>query len=94
MESKNKELKYLLNHLTCNEMDRAWDLFYKCGEGTMKERGVNTKDWRQWIKDNKRRKIKCDKYFPTNSVEEGKAKFKELVEKTIKEWLLWGSIGL
>ena len=73
MESKNKELKYLLNHLSCDEIDRAWDLFYKWGERTMKERGVKTKDWNQWIKDNKRRKIKCNKYFPTISVEGGNA---------------------
>ena len=84
MENKNEELKYMLSHLTCDEMDRAWELFYKWGERTMKERGVKTKDWKQWIKDNKRRKRKCDKYFPTISVEEGKAKFKEIVEKIRK----------
>ena len=37
----------------------------------MNEQGVKTKDWKQWIKDNKRRNRKCDKYFPTISVEEG-----------------------
>ena len=38
----------------------------------MKERGVRTKDWKLWIKDNKQRGKKCDKYFPTISVEEGR----------------------
>ena len=47
----------------------------------MNERGVKTKDWKQWIKNNKKRRRKCDKYFPTISVEEGRAKFKEMVEK-------------
>ena len=36
MENKN-ELKYLLNGLTCDEIDRAWELFYKWGERTMNE---------------------------------------------------------
>ena len=52
MEDKN-QIKYLLSHLTCDEMDRAWDLFIIWGEKTMKERGVKPKDWKQWIKDNK-----------------------------------------
>ena len=50
----------------------------------MKERGVKPKDWKEWIKDNKQRRRKCDKYFPTINVEEGKAKFKEIVEKFIR----------
>ena len=75
-----EELKYL----TCDEIDRAWELFYKWGERTMKERRVKTKDWKQWIKDYKRRKKICDRYFPTISVEEGKAKFKEIIEKIKK----------
>ena len=33
------------------------------------------------VKDNRQRRKKCDKYFPTISVEEGKAKFKEIIEK-------------
>ena len=53
--------KEMLNYLTCDEIDRAWELFYKWGERIMKERGVNPKDWKQWIKDNKRRARKCDK---------------------------------
>ena len=80
MEERN-QIKYLLSCLTCDEMDRAWDLFYKWGERTMKERGVKPKDWKQWIKDNKQRRRKCDTYFPTISVEEGRAKFKEILEK-------------
>ena len=50
----------------------------------MKEGGVNPKDWKKWIKDNKQRKRKCDKYFPTISVEEGRKKFKEIIEKIIR----------
>ena len=50
----------------------------------MKERGVNQKDWKKWIKDNKQRKRKCDKYFPTISVEEGRKKFQEIIEKIIR----------
>ena len=50
----------------------------------MNERGVKTKDWKQWIKDNNKRKRKCNKYFPTISVEEGNTKFKEIVEKIIR----------
>ena len=45
-ETKN-QMKYLLSHLTCDEMDRAWELFYKWSEQTMNERGVKTKDWKQ-----------------------------------------------
>ena len=48
------------------------------------ERGVRPKDWKQWLKDNKQRGKKCDKYFPTISVEEGREKFKEIVEKIMK----------
>ena len=48
-----RELKCLLNQLTCDEMDRAWYLFCKWGEKTMNERGVKTKDWRKSLKDNK-----------------------------------------
>ena len=43
----------------------------------MKERGVRAKYWKLWIKDNKQRGKKCDKYFLTISVEEGREKFKE-----------------
>ena len=50
----------------------------------MKERGVRPKDWKQWLKDNKQRGKKCDKYFPTISIEEGREKFKEIVEKIMK----------
>ena len=69
-----------LKYLTCDEMDKAWELFNKWAELTMVKRGVNRKSWKQWVKDN-RRKRNCDKYFPTISVEEGKAKFKEIIEK-------------
>ena len=84
MEKERNTIKYLLHYLTCDEIDRAWYLFYKWGEKTMKARGVMPKDWRKWIKDNKRKNIKCDKYFPTISVEEGREKFKEIIEKIIK----------
>ena len=77
-------IKRMLSTLTCDELDRAWDLFYRWGEKTMKERGVNAKDWKQWISDNKQRGRKCDKYFPTISVEEGRAKFKKIVENIMK----------
>ena len=70
-----------LKYLTCDEMDKAWELFNKKEKLTMRNRGVNPKDWKQWVKDNRRRRRKCDKYFPTISVEEGKAKFKEIIEK-------------
>ena len=50
----------------------------------MKERGVRPKDWKQWIKDNKQRGRKYDKYFPTISVEEGREKFKEIVGKIMR----------
>ena len=73
-----------LNYLTCDEMDRPWELFNKSAELTMKERGVSPKAWKKWIKDNKRKGIKCDKYFPKISVEEGKTKFKEIVKKIRK----------
>ena len=63
-----------LSYLTCDEMDKAWELFYKWGELTMRQRGVNPRHWKQWVKDNRRGGKKCDKYFPTISVEEGKAK--------------------
>ena len=65
-------------------MDRAWELFNKWTELTMKERGVNPKAWKKWIKDNKQKGKKCDKYFPTISLKEGKAKFKEIIEKIRK----------
>ena len=74
----------MLNNLTFDEMERAWDLFYKWGEKTMKERGVRPNDWKQWIKDNKQRRRKCDKYFPAISVEEGREKFKEIIEKIMR----------
>ena len=75
-----EELKYL----TCDEVDRAWELFNKWAELTMKERGVNPKIWKKWIKDNKRKGIKCDKYFPTITGKEGKTKFKEIIKKIRK----------
>ena len=84
MENERKQIKYMLNNLTFDEMERAWDLFYKWGEKTMKEGGVRPKDWKQWIKDNKQRRRKCDKYFPTISVEEGRDKFKEIVGKIMR----------
>ena len=31
-EIKQNAIKCMLNQLTCDEMDRAWDLFYKWGE--------------------------------------------------------------
>ena len=77
-------IKRMLSNLTCDELDRAWNLFYKWGEKTMKERGVNPKDWKKWLKDNKQGKRKCDKYFPTISVEKGRKKFKEIVENIMK----------
>ena len=70
-----------LNNLTCDELDRAWELFYKWGESTMKQRGVSPKAWKKWLKDNKQKGIKCDKYFPTISVEEGNAKMTEIIKK-------------
>ena len=73
-----------LKYLTCDEMDRAWELFHKWGESTMKQRGVSPKAWKQWLKDNRQRRRKCDEYFPTISVEEGKAKMKEITEKIRK----------
>ena len=30
-------IKHMLSNLTCDELDRAWNLFYKWGEKTMKE---------------------------------------------------------
>ena len=71
-----KDLKYL----NCDEMDKALELFNRWAELTMRKRGVQPKVWKQWVKDNRRRRRKCDKYFPTISVEEGKAKFKEIIE--------------
>ena len=50
MENKRNTIKCMQNQLTCDEMDRAWDLFYKWGEKTMKERGVNPKDWKKMDK--------------------------------------------
>ena len=77
-----------LKYLTCDEMDKPWELFYKWSELTMRKRGVNPKAWKQcqrrWVKDNKQRRKKCDKYFPTISIVEGKAKFKEIIEKIRK----------
>ena len=84
MENERNTIKCILNQLTCDEMDRAWDLFYKWGEKTMKERGVRPKVWKQWLKDNRQRKRKCDKYFPTINIEEGKEKFKEIVKKIMR----------
>ena len=75
-----EELKYL----TCDEMDKAWELFNNWAELTMRERGVDPKSLKHWIKDNKRKRRKYDKYFPTISVEEGKAKFKEIIERIRK----------
>ena len=36
MEDK-KTIKHMLKQLTCDEMDRAWNIFYKWGERTMAE---------------------------------------------------------
>ena len=36
MEDK-ATIKHMLSELTCDEMDRAWSLFYKWDERTMKE---------------------------------------------------------
>ena len=82
--NQNDTIKHMLHYLTFDEMNRAWDLFYKWGEKTMKQRGVKVKDWKQWIKDNKQRGKECDKYFPTISVEEGREKVKKIVEKIMK----------
>ena len=84
MDRERNTIKHMLNNLTFDEMERAWSLFYKWGEKTMKERGVRTKDWKKWIKDNKQRGKKCDKCFPTISVEEGREKFKEIVGKIMR----------
>ena len=86
MEKINQRnaIKHMLNNLTFDEINRAWDLLYKWGERTMKERGARVKDWKKWRKDNKQRGKKCDKYFPTISVEEGREKFKEIVEKIMR----------
>ena len=84
MEKERNTIKHMLNNLTLDEMERAWSLFCKWGEKTMKERGVRPKDWKQWIKDNNQRGRKCDKYFPTISVEEGREKFKEIVGKIMR----------
>ena len=70
-----------LKYLTCDEIDKAWELFNKWAELTMRKRGVNPRVWKQWVKNNRRERRKCDKYFPTIRVEEGKAKFKEIIEK-------------
>ena len=70
-----------LKYLTCDEIDKAWSLFYKWGKLTMRQRGVNPRHWKKWLKDNRRRGVKCDKHFPTISVEEGKAKMIEIIEK-------------
>ena len=84
MEKERNTIKYMLNNLTFDEMERAWNLFCKWSEKTMKQRGVRVKDWKQWIKDNKQRGMKCDKYFPTISAEEGREKFKEIVGKIMR----------
>ena len=79
-----KTIKHMLNQLTCDEMDRAWNIFYKWGERTMAERGVSVRHWKQWIRDNKRIRRKCDKYIPGISVEERRAKFKEIIGRLIE----------
>ena len=83
MEDK-KTIKHMLNELTCDEMDRAWSLFCKWGEQTMKERGISVRHWKQWIRDNKRIGRECEKYFPGISVEEGRTKFKEIIGRIIE----------
>ena len=50
MDRERNTIKHMLNQLTCDEMERAWSLFYKWGEKTMKERGVNPKDWKKMVK--------------------------------------------
>ena len=50
----------------------------------MKQRGVTIKNWKQWLKDNRQRRQKCNKYFPMITVEEGKAKMKEIIAKIRK----------
>ena len=77
-------IKCMLSNLTCDEIDRAWSLFYKWGEDTIKKRGVKPKDWKLWLKDNRQKGRKCNKYFPTISVEEGIEKFKEIVGKIMR----------
>ena len=49
-----------------------------------KERGVSPKAWKKWLKDSKLRGAKCNGYFPKISVEEGKAKMKEIIDKIRK----------
>ena len=39
-----------LKYLSCDEMDRAWELFYKWAESTMKSRGVNIKNWKKELR--------------------------------------------
>ena len=80
MESKIKELKYL----TCDEMDRAWELFNKWAEVTMQERGVNPYAWKKSIRNKRKKGGNFYKYFPRISVEEGSAKFREIINN-IKE---------
>ena len=54
------------------------------GRNNNAKRGVNPRHWKQWVKNNRQNQRKCEKYFPTITVEEGKAKFKEIIEKTRK----------
>ena len=84
MENERTTIKNMLNQLTYDEMDRAWNIFYKWGELTMKERRVNIRHWKQWMKNNKKINRKCEQYFPTISVEEGRAKFKEIIGRIIE----------
>ena len=84
MEKEKNTISYMIAHLTCDELSRAWDLFYRWSERTIKKRGVKPKDWKQWLADNKTQRRKCDKYFPTISVKEGRDKFKEIVEKVMR----------
>ena len=42
-----------LKYLTCDEMDKAWELFNNWAELTMRKRGVHLRVWKQWVKNNR-----------------------------------------
>ena len=65
-------------------MDKAWELFYKWAELTMNKRGVNPYAWRQSVKNTQREGGNFYKYFPKISVEEGKSKMEEIIERIRK----------
>ena len=73
-----------LKYITCDEMNKAWELFYKWVELTMNKRGVNAYAWRQSVKNRQREGGNFYKYFPKISVEEGKAKMEEIIKRIRK----------